>query len=332
MRQLIAQKKAIFLFLIGGAFLSACTSVTVSPNSIQAVPTCISPTPQSNIYLYPPKVTNVSSIFYEGQHDITNARKRALFYLGEHIAHSSDYVDIVTDDGHIVRITVVYIRPYSVQFVFLNHAFYSNNMYIYNFEEELNNRLLKLGNRDEMIFFVIFSLPEYNKTIRDSASLVLDFPIEQMVLRNSGDVAVLSTHDDHILDELIPISRRPVSGYVAFPFSLMIGETCHWIMDPKWNTTMTLDIDRVSINGINYGTKYWSVQYSPLVYPLTSSIPFTKEMEAINRINLENMVPLEEPPIIEVDETKTQQDSCWDNYWQEKGRYIWYRMILENYP
>ena len=183
----------------------------------------------------------------------------------------------------------------------------------------------KLAGRNEMIFFVLLSASFDASQLDDSQQLVIYIPLQLMKLTNASDFSVSRTHDDHILNESIQVTREAISGYIAFPLSVLQNDQCIWIMDAPYNTTINLDIPYVEINGQQFGRQYWSIPYSSLMIPGTGNImPATLEPG----FDATRLVPLKTPPAPEWDGSITNQQ----NYWRDTGRYLWHRIMLENYP
>lgn len=307
-----------------------------NPQTVEAipVPTCISPNSYANPYRLSENDVSTANIIYEpykrGITPINDAQFQAFMALDEYAEHWSAYTDVFLNNSIGARITITYISPTLVHFIVLNHELMKKNLIPDNFQSDLNAKLDKLAKREEMLFLITITAPSYSGQFDASQQLVLDIPMTQMVLTNASDVAVSVTHDDHILEELIPVTRKPVAGFVGFPISIMQNDQCNWIMDPKFNTTITISIPAISLNGQPYGPQSWSIPYAPLIDPGVDGDILA--LVAAPNFDYSRISPLKVPPPPVWDNSVTSQDNYWETYWQDVGRYIWNYIMLENYP
>jgi hypothetical protein len=158
----------------------------------------------------------------------------------------------------------------------------------------------------------------------------LKIPFKEVRLINRADVAVTPTHDDHILNEPILITRSPVSEIISFPNSIIQGDACTWIMDKKWNTTITLDVSSITLNQIPLETQSWSIPYVSLVAQnVQSKVPY---FVATPSFDATQVVPITTPPKLIWFSGSGAQSMDEQTYWQKMGLYIWNRIMQENFP
>ncbi len=304
--------QGIFLIYL---FLVSCTSQ--STQSTSAVPTCVSTNPNVNRY-YTYHETMAGVVYQQyatGMLSLEAAQLLAFDYLQKIVKRWSAYSDIIITDGIGARITVTYLSPDLIQYAVLNHILYHNHA-VNDFKQEVQRELAQLGQRNEMIFFMLIEAMPNTNQLDNNHQIIIDIPIQQMALTNSSNLSVYPTHGDHVLDETILVTNNPVSGYLAYPFSVIQNEQCIWVMDELYNNTVTLDVPFLTVNGEQLGRQFWSIPYEPLVKLTTvdstpESMPTTSPYDSIIT------------PISVINE---------QDYWQKISRYIWHHIILEDYP
>ena len=141
-----------------------------------------------------------------------------------------------------------------------------------------------------------------------------------MTLNNAENLIVLHSHDDHNLEQLIDTSAEPVFGYLAYPFAMLSGGQCKWVLDPKYNTNIVISVPFIEVDGVSNANQYsWTIPYVSLI---SSPIPSNPPAPFLpNGFDATLMSPLAVPPkeINQID------------YWQNFARYIWNQLTLGNY-
>jgi len=315
-------------------FLTGCG--TGSGNTAAGLSACTSSTPEANPYTFRSQsgAVQLYTNYKNGWITLDNARQAAFSQLGRNTEHWSDYVDIAIDDAQMIRVTVTYIDPVLIQYIVLNHAlFFQSSMDAPTFDGELKFILDKLAKRNELLFVVTITAPLYKEQAYNSNVLTVRLPIKQMALINAGDLRAYPTHDDHILDENIPITHGPVSGIVGYPLSVLYQDNCIWFMD-QWNTTLTLDIPLVTLGATQFTSQFWSIPYRPMIIQddahlitfINDPVPAFDPNYNWGRISRSEKPP--QPlwiPNADVDSTD------WKTYWEDMGRYLWYLFITESH-
>ena len=149
-----------------------------------------------------------------------------------------------------------------------------------------------------------------------------------MTLMNTEDLQVVPNHDDHILDQPINTSLEPVFGYIAYPYAVMNGTNCRWILDPIYNKSITLTVPEVTVDGITKSGPYtWVIPYASLVQS-----DFPKDLSMFNvpsdyDSNLISTLPKPPGPMISI---FTPNGLDENTYWQNYARFLWYQITLEN--
>ncbi len=313
--------------------LTACADLPGTPAPTPPPPTCTSPDTSSNPYSsLLPFSTHVSTSYQQHKDnslEIELAKQAALSELASETEHWSAYSDLVLNDNQIVRVTITFISRQLVEEIVLNDAIY-NNYSTDKFDDELKNKLDQLSSRNELFFMVILTAPTYNEKAYGDNLITVNIPFKQMQLINGSDLTVTPTHDDHILNEPILITRGPVSGIIAFPISVMQGKSCIWVMDNNWNTTITLDVPSATLNQNKFDVQSWSIFYRPLVEPSKQNNVFMPTTAP--NFDPTRASPLTMPPTPVWSPGTGTQNPDLETYWEDMGRYIWNRVVQNDYP
>jgi hypothetical protein len=315
-------------------FVSGCAQ---APANVRppVLPTCVSPATETNPYLSQPPAgaLTIYTSLKNGTVIIDEARKWAFSQLGKNTDHWSQYVDIAIDGTRMVRITVTYLDPVLVQYIFLNHLLSLNvnevagvtTDAVANFNSELISKMGRVADRKEMLFLITITAPAYDRQAYDEGMFTVKIPVEQMALINGSDLMIYPTHEDHILDETIYITRGPVSGIVGYPLSVIVGENCTWVID-TYTTTLTLDMPTVTLGSETFGPQYWSIPYQPLIPTDFNVSSSTYD----SNYDMSRISPLLEPPK-PYWAPGTVDPTVWKVYWEDMGRYIWNLVITETH-
>ncbi|MEP7136939.1 MAG: hypothetical protein ABI904_18590 [Chloroflexota bacterium] len=265
------------------------------------------------------------------------ARQNALSMLGKNTEHWSDKVDIAIDNTHMVRIVITYLDPTLVEYIVLNY--FLNTVYLPNgsnniistpmsmdrFDYEIDQRLRKLGERNEMLFVATITAPFYQAQAFNSNVLTVKIPIQEMDLISGANMRVGPTHDDHILEENIDITHGPVSGILGYPLGILNQGQCTWLMD-QYTTTLTLDAPRVTLGPTEFGPQFWSIPFQPLVVSSDSYASPTYDPNFATPIS-----ELRDPPTPNWIPNAPTDSTIWETYWQEMGRYLWNVVITASH-
>ena len=234
-------------------FLVACGPTSAPITTI--LPSC---KPKDNVYIpesgnsrlilsiYQSALVSNQTAYSENR---TNAQNRALMLLRDDVQRWSSFNDIPISGSQTVRITLTYISPELVQEIILNQ--YLSNpsaLSLETFQGMLTEEMGQIAQRDEFFFLITLTASEYNPNATSDNMLILDIPVKEMILVNAEDLKVSPNHDDHPIDQEIILSRGPLSGYVAYPMAVQVGESCVQVLESLWNTTITISLSRLIIN------------------------------------------------------------------------------------
>jgi hypothetical protein len=317
----ISLKAGISVICFLGLFLSACdgTDVTLSSSS----PAC-TPSPEANEYrknmqfeidllysrLFPDQI-NYDPNTLEG------VKSDAFRLLRDQVKRWSSSNDIPVDN-QVARITLTYISPDLAQTIILNNHLYQQILPKTEFQGRLKNVLDKIAEREEMIFLITIAYSQYNPNETEETMVVLNFPIKEMALINAGDKHINAKHFDPPLEHEIVISRGPLSGYIAFPIGIEEGGSCLHIMDPRWNTMLTINADGFKVNGNSYTHPLtWFVKRKPLVDMESSGVP----SHPLSTPHPDNIYSVDHQPPLPVKNLPASQES--DAYWEKMAIHLW---------
>jgi len=312
--------------------VTACLPSTDTPS---VLPTCVS-SPNVNPYTAHEITQGVEDIYQNSFTDLGNARQEALFQLGQNMEHWSARIDVVNDAAHMVRIIVTYLDPVLIQYIVLNHLINDPNyllntvnspMNLTSFKFEINSRLKQLSVRNEMLFIVTITSPFYRGQAYNSTDLTVKLAIDQMTLSSASNMQVKPTHFDRILNESMDITQGPVSGIVGYPIEVLLKEDqCTLIID-QWTNTLTLDMPLITLGSNPYPQKFWNIPYRSLIMQTDiHSTPTHNPYALSNPIN-----KLSEPPTPSWTPNPGFDNTNWQIYWEEMGRYIWDLVITQSH-
>ena len=247
---------------------------------------------------------------------ILGARYAAFQYLLDETKRWSDTETITLSDQNKTRITLTFISPKLLQAVFLSDVL-RDRFITSDFQTHLQNMLNGVAERDELLFLLTITTTSNNNITPTRHTIKI--PINNMTLNNAENLIVLHSHDDHNLEQLIDTSAEPVFGYLAYPFAMLSGGQCKWVLDPKYNTNIVISVPFIEVDGVNSGGPYsWTIPYSSLINSIAPSnipIPFLPTGFDPNL-----MSPLELPP------SEINQN----DYLQNFARYIWNQITPKN--
>ena len=320
---------SLILTIIVG--LSGCggTSTTETPRPALCTPE----SPNVNIYRKSLQTQSYSifqhattptppNITPQGQ-QILEARYAALKYLTYETERWSDTETIKLDETSEAQIVITFLSPELIQAIFVNE-FLEHSPDYYDFENKTQAALNSIAARDELLFYV--TITTTNNDAPYAAVHMIDIPVYEIIMTNAEDLKVHPSHDDHILDQPINSSSKPVFGILAYPLAMMHENKCNWILDSKFNTSIVLSVSDIKVNGVSSNHPYtWIIEYLPLI---TADLPpVTPEFTIPLDFSLHQLTPLSNPPKPLSSPDAVSQDS----YWQELARFTWNQITLGNY-
>jgi len=304
--------------------MAACTPISTT-NALN-LPSCA---PENNVYTDENQAL-VESIYqsalvpsqavYSGNR--LNAQYQALMFLRDEVRRWSSFNDISVSASQFARITLTHVSPELVQVIILNQ-YLSNPVAISQetFHLLLTEEMEQISQRDEFFFLVTLTASQYDPSATNDNMLILDIPIKDMILVNAGDLRVSPSHDDHPIDQEIILSREHLSGYIAYPMAVQIGDTCEQVLESLWNTTITISLSELFVNGTQYEHQLtWSIKYHPLVdLGVEAGSPGSPIPVGFDQSRL---FPMAVPPNLEGNRISTDI-AYWDLYWENMARYVW---------
>ena len=309
---------------------TACTPDTVEANVYKKAPQTwtkiifeyaypLIPTPTA-----PDTVTSIPFVQPSDQ-QLLGARYEAYQNLIKQTKRWSDIETIKLDDLNELQIIVTFISPELIQAVFLNEVL-KDRFITADFETQLQSVLNSISARDELLFLV--TVTATNNSSANSTPHEIIIPIDQMVLKNAGNLESPPTHEDHNLEQPINSLFEPVFGYTAYPLGLLKSNVCNWILDPKYNTNIVITVPDIKIDNVNSRTYTWTIPYKSLIDSNIPAIPPTFIVPS--DFNQSQMSPLSRPPY-PVTGVMLSAGANPDLYWQDFARYVWNQITLGNY-
>jgi hypothetical protein len=137
---------------------------------------------------------------------------------------------------------------------------------------------------------------------------------------NGENLTISRSHSDDNLRQLIDTSSDPVFGYLAYPLAIVSANQCKWVLNPKYNSNISISVPFVEVNGVNNQSPVsWTIPYVPLVNPIMPTNTPLWNLPAGFDLNL--MTPLALPP----------SGMNQTNNWQDFARFVWNQITLGNY-
>jgi hypothetical protein len=101
--------------------------------------------------------------------------------------------------------------------------------------------------------------------------------------------------------------------------AISVNGNCEFLLDETNNARLVLSIPHISVNGTNYTTRPWTIDYAP---PLGIALdPNPVEDRLLLERTPEHFCPDKEPPA-----SITPVDA---EYWEKLARFIWHEMTLD---
>jgi hypothetical protein len=306
------------------------------------IPQCTLPVSSPTAYQIPPAdwVSNIydhvaSPNISDKSEPYKQARYAAFKILGDQTMRWSNYVDIALPDGGNMRITLTYISPELIQGILLNQILFTNKIYDpeTQFQGKILAGLMQADQRDESLFLVSITFtasgvaPTNGIIPATRKSISLQIPITEMVLTNSSNITVAPNHDDHSLNRSIPL-RETFSGFITYQMTVKNGENCDLLLDPVWNTSISIYTPHLTVNDVDYGAQTWTIRYKSLLNLDMSTI--TPDYEYPLTTNFGDLSPSTDAPTpLDIPSTAP---GYWDGYWELMARYVWEQVLYTNNP
>jgi hypothetical protein len=254
------------------------------------------------------------------EQQILSARYAAFQKLISETEHWSDTQVVNLDEfNNKANITLTFISPELFQAVILNEVL-ENRFPTYGFPGHVQSILNTIAERDELLFLLTVTMTNNNSTPH-----IIKIPIQDMVMDNAENLLIPHTHNDHNLDQSIDTLAGPVFGYLAYPFAIFSKNQCEWVLDPKYNTNIVIDLPYVEVDGVRDDIPYsWTIPYRSLINPILPTITAVPTLppEFSQNLYLYPMTSLPLPPNGNVDQT---------NNWQDFARFVWGQIAPRNY-
>jgi hypothetical protein len=323
LRQLTNIKLGGMILIVFAIMLSACAPATVAASSMNATP-CSPPTLEGNAYRQ--SVQPILGGYYRNAfsnpndfQNIETIQYEAMKLLATQIERWSDSIDFSFGTKYI-RATVTYLSPELIQTIILNHyLFRKNGTFLSNFEAQVLSKMETIANRNEHLFFVTLIASNYEQGTSYGEQVIIQLPLQSLVLTNSSNVQVDPLHDDHALEDRIDLTFAPAHGYFSFPMAITVNGNCEFLLDKTNNAHLVLSIPHITINGTNYQTRPWMLDYAPSLALALDSNPMEDRLQ-LDRTP-EHFSPDKDLPV-----PITPVDS---EYWEKLARFIWHEMTLD---
>lgn len=293
------------------SYLSACQSTVQSRNPFFS-------------HQLSPYTVNIFAAYKSGS---ASARQEALIHLGKNMDLWSDYRNVVSDDGQIVRIVITYLDPVLVQYIILNNVLslpreVSNGIDI---NVRLQNEMTELGRHDKLLFVVAITSSTTNVQAYNEQALHLEIPIDNLILIHPSGQKTKPSYIDNILTQKIDVAQGPIHGIVGYPVSVMVQENCMGFLG-DWTSSLTLDLDAsLSLGEKRIDSLFWSIPFQPLM--LQDENHF---VPAYDQSYDSRLVKLENPPLPDLRTKSGLDETTARYYWEDMGRYLWNVLIGES--
>jgi hypothetical protein len=318
----------IFLLVCLGIFVfvaSACTPLDVAASSAYLT-ACPSTSKDRNPYFSHPPSLYITNIFTSYRNGSATARQEALMQLGKNMDIWSDYKNLVSDNGQVVRVVVTYLDPVLVQYIILNNVLslpreVANSVDI---TARIQSEMTKLEQYDMLLFAVVINSSITNVQAGDEQVPHIKIPVEQLILTHPSGRRTVPSYYDHILTEKINVAQGPIYGIVGYPVSVWVRENCTGFLG-GWTSSLTIDIASLSLGEKTFNDQFWNIPFQPLMlqddnHPTPA---YDQSYEA-------RLSKLEIPPLPD-SRTKTALDETTSRYyWEDMGRYLWKVLIGES--
>ena len=306
-------------------------SLVVAPKEPNCEP---KPSSDENPYLYAiDHLSDASAIYSKVNSDFIGARQVALAQLTDDVEHLSAQKNIVIDNTSMVRIIITYLDPQLIQYVLLNHylndpgliPLAATSVSASDFETKLKEKLDGFAKRNEVLFLVTITSPNYREQAYNSDVLTVKIPTMAMKLVNGSNRTFTPDHVEYILNTTIDITHGPVSGIVGYPTYMIDQGECIWLID-EWTNSLTLGLENVELGETIQGPHYWKIPYRSLIMPDDNNLTPTFDPTMTAPVK-----KLDAPPTPHW--TPGAQDDPTDKpkYWNEMARYIWSYLIAETH-
>jgi hypothetical protein len=328
LKELINLKRGGMILIVMGTLLSACAP-EVSARPLYAT-ACRPPTVEDNVYRQSPQSflgayysTAFTDMDFNNPDDVQRyemIQYEAIKLLATQTERWSDSIDIPLGNKYI-RITITYLCPELVHTIILNHYLFRKEGGFINagFNAEIISQMEDIASRNEHIFSVTLTASEYEQDIFNNDPLIIQLPLQSLVLTNSSNIRVIPQHDDHNLEERIDLTLTSAHGYISYPMAITANEKCEWLLNKANNTHVVISIPYIEINGTRYLTKPWLLEYVPLIHVTPNPNPGENGFQ-VDR-NIDHYRPDKEPPLPSAAENA--------EYWEKLGRFIWYQTTLD---
>jgi hypothetical protein len=248
------------------------------------------------------------------------AKYAAYKTLGRQVKRWSNFVDVDLPNSGKVRITVTYLSPQLLGIIQVNQMLLRGAI-SYNqtdFQNKIKEGMANIAKRNESLFLLTIT----SSKAPDGNVITLDLPVSEMELTNSANTKVYPLHDDHSLDQYNRLVNESFSGFVAYQLTIKDGEGCKLLLDPVWNTTISIHISGLTLNDSSREQQTWTIRYAP---PIDDGNP--DEIPSF-------VLPIQWPDfnLYVPSGTAPTPDPVTDEYWENMGRYIWEQVTFANSP
>ncbi len=306
-------------------FLASCVPVT-SPT------TYLEPCKPGNIKLYSgqsyPELQDaqaqktVDAIFGKYPEKPDEVKKLALRFLGYETQRWSDFRSTSDSDPSKLKTLVTFISPGLIRAIALSQALSTAKSYPnfgINEVQNITNKYIKIFDDQNDFGFFILYMPADTSTPQQN----FEIPPSSIELHSTVGKQIKSNRSDDYLNAPLSFAKTNYSGFVFYPIGGKNGESCDPLLVSKSGTSLTLKILTASIAGKQNIALSWQF-YFPL---LTDTEKLLIDINSDNSaVNSNELSPKNEPS------SKDYSNDPENIYWQEMGRFIWWKLTLEPDP
>jgi len=320
-----SQTWVVFVSLAVTFFLVGCAAE--APTAPQTLETCQTNNPL--IYTgasYPEfqseQAKQVANEIYSiaTQGDLPKAKREGLRFLWYETQRWSDVEYHPFDTLPKVRIIATFLTPGLIRAIVLNNLLFNYDpSYVANLDAETNTSLEKMDKRQEFAFLLIVQSDE-SATIN-----TFSIPSGEVLLRTTAGRQVRNTHNDNF-ENISLRSKELYSGLLFYPAAAVINGVCSPVLEPNIETSLLLLVDRARWGDqVNIGFNWQFV--IPLFVELNKPL-FNVRKDDLRDNDWENNSPMADiqlAPNSFLDQTDSVS-------WREVGRYVWYKLIMDQVP
>ena len=251
--------------------------------------------------------------------DISIVRREAFNFLIHQTERWTQVEDLTPYGVPKVRTTVIFFSPELIRAIILAHLLYRfNPQENPDMETPISNRIMGLGQRNELIFLLIVQT-ESNKNETFSIA-----PRDIRLHNTSSNTSGISiSRYDKILDQQLNFRDKPYWGYLYFPNGVVTNNSCTASIDPYTDTNITLTTKTAMVGKANNININWSFCYCSL---LSLEGDFYKPWFGVDNPGAPSTKPSPKDTLPPFDYNIEQNSSA---FYAAIAEFLWGRMTVE---